>query len=744
MNKPPNRQDSLRSHAEARVGGTPTATPMRPAEELLHEIQVNQIELEMQNEELRRAQSTLEESRDRYVDLYEFSPVGHFTLSDTGLITEANLTGAALLGEERKRLLHRRFARFVTQEDRDVWQRKTLLVLMQGGERHFELALQRVDGSRFHAGIDCLLRTTGGKLPIIRIALTDISERKHAEEEQRIAAVAFESPAGMLVTDAEGTVLRVNLAFTRMTGYGAEEAVGKPLALLKSEHHDESFYQNLLATLKREKHWQGEIWNRRKNGKIYAEWMTLSAVASPEGMATHYVGTISDITQNVEAEAEIHRLAYYDPLTRLPNRRLLLDRLRQALAAGRRSGRRGALLYLDLDDFKKLNDTHGHDVGDLLLVEVTRRLHEAVREGDTISRQGGDEFVVMLENLGAEDDEAAIQAELVGEKVRAALALPYDLDGHEFHGTSSLGIALFHGHDESVETLLKQADIALYQAKGTGRNCVRFFDPAMQSALNERGALEADLRQAVSHGQLQLYYQAQIDRARRVIGVEALLRWRHPQRGLVAPDVFIPLAEDTGLILPIGHWVLNTACAQIKAWSGHAGTRDLRLAINISARQFRQPGFVDEVRQVLAETGADPSRLKFELTERLVFGNVADTIAKMEAFKEMGIGFSMDDFGAGYSSLSNLKRLPLEQLKIDRSFVNDLISGGNDAAIVQTIIAMGETLGLKVIAEGVETEAQLECLDQYRCATFQGYVFSRPVPLAEFEKLLEQSAAAPM
>ncbi len=732
--------NTLRTSAEARLEHMPPATPDRPAEELLHELEVHQIELEIQNEELRRTQAVLEESRDRYMDLFEFAPVGLFTLTSTGLIGEANLTGAALLGIERKRLLHSRFSRFIAAKHRDHWHQKLMHMLLHGGKHHSELAMQHADESAFAASLDFMSQSNGQTLPVVRIALADISERKRAEDELRIAAIAFESQAGMLVTDADGIIVRVNRAFTRLTGYSPEEATGNTLALFKSERHDDAFYQNLWSTLKKEKYWQGEIWIRRKNGKIYAEWMTLSAVGEPVGQATHYVGSISDITQNVEAQAEIHRLAYYDPLTQLPNRRLLLDRLGQALAASSRSGRHGAVLYLDLDNFKTLNDTRGHDIGDLLLIEVARRLHDAIREGDTLSRLGGDEFIVVLENLSTEANEAAAQAESVGEKVWQALGSPYELDGKAFHGAASLGIALFHGHDESLEALLKQADLALYRAKDSGRNCLRFFDPDMQSSLEVRNTLEADLRLALQRGQLQLYYQAQIDHARRVIGAEALLRWQHPERGLIAPGEFLALAEETGLILPIAHWVLETACAQLKTWAAHPATRELRLAINISARQFRQTSFIDEVKQVLERTQVDSKYLKFELTERLIVHNVADSIAKIEALQTLGIGCSMDNFGTGYSSLSDLKRLPLEQLKIDRCFVGDLANDSHNAAIVQTIITMGQTLGMNVIAEGVETEAQLECLNHYDCASYQGHVFSQAVPLAEFEHLLSAAA----
>lgn len=729
--------EALRACAERRldVGSTRRVTP-ESDEKLLHELQVQRIELEMQNEELRRAHLALQASRDRYLALYESAPVGYFTLNSVGLISEVNMTGAELLRMDRAQLVHQRFSRFLLLEHRDLWYQTILNLLLKNDKQCCEVPLVRADGTRIHAHMDCMCMTLGDNLPVVRIAVTDISQRKQAEDELRIAAIAFETQVGMLVTDANGVIMRVNQAFSRLTGYSAEEAVGNTLALLRSERHDEAFYQNLWSTLREKGHWQGEIWNRRKSGKIYAEWMRISAVSTAEGEVTHYVGSISDITQNVEAEAEVHRLAYYDPLTQLPNRRLLLDRLGQALAASQRSGRFGAVLYLDLDHFKNLNDTRGHDVGDQLLIEVARRLHEAVREGDSLSRLGGDEFVLVLENLSTDAAEASRQAEAVGEKVRQALAKPYGLASGDYFSSTSLGVTLFHGHDATIETVLKQADLALYRAKGSGRNCQTFFSQDMQYALDEHSALEADLRQALERGELQLYFQAQFDSRRQIVGAEALLRWRHSRRGLITPSAFLAVAEESGLMLPIGRWVLRTVCAQLADWSHHAATRDLRLAVNVSARQFRQREFVEELGRTLADTGADPSRLQLELTEFVVADNVPDTIAKLQALRKLGIGVAMDNFGTGYSSLSDLKRLPLDELKIDRCFINDLTSDVHDAAIVQAIIAMGRALGLKVLAEGVETEAQLDCLKRFDDLEFQGNVFSEAVPLEVFQQYL--------
>ncbi|MFA7399626.1 MAG: EAL domain-containing protein, partial [Sideroxydans sp.] len=718
--------------AEAQLAATPPpAISAHPAESLLHELQVHQIELEMQNDALRLAQLALEESRDRYVDLYEFAPVAYLTLTLDGMITAINLTGVTLLGIDRSKLLNKSFRTLVIEDAQDRWVRYLMAVKKQDEKSSVELSLRRGDGSVFHALLDCVRSESS-----IRTTLSDITLRKQAEDELRIAAVAFSCQNGMIITDPQGVIMRVNPAFTRFTGYSAEEAVGRTPAMLHSGRHDQMFFQQMWAVLKMKGYWHGEIWNRRKNGQIFAEMLSITAIVNASHRVTHYVGSFTDITENKEAEAEIHRLAYYDSLTNLPNRRLLQDRLHQAIVATTRSGLHGAMFFIDIDHFKALNDSRGHDVGDLLLVDVARRLREVVREKDTVARQGGDEFVVLMEELGTSAKEAAVFSQHLGAKLHAALSAPFNLHGYEYRCKTSIGVGLFHAHD-SVEDLFKHADLALYQAKNSGRDKLRFFDPAMQLALDQRTNLEAELHNVIRHKQLRLYYQPQVDAARRVIGVEALLRWQHPQRGLVTPDVFIPLAEDTGLILPIGNWALETACAQIKTWECAALTSGLQIAVNVSARQFRQPDFVAQMQRILADSGANPARLKLELTESLVLDEIKDTIAKMLSIKQLGVLISMDDFGTGYSSLSYLAQLPLDQLKIDKSFVRNLPGVAKDEALARAIITMGLGLNLNVIAEGVETERQREFLEAHGCHEYQGYLFSRPLTLDAFEEFLE-------
>ena len=555
----------------------------------------------------------------------------------------------------------------------------------------------------------------------------------------RIAAIAFESQEGMFITNADNVILRINQAFTNITGYDTDEVLGKTPHILSSGRHDTQFYAAMRESIALTRTWRGEIWNRRKNGEIHPEWLTITAVTDSAGVLTHYVSTLTDISQRKAAEEQIQKLAFYDPLTQLPNRRLLLDRLQQALASSARSVRTGALLFIDLDNFKTLNDTLGHDKGDQLLQQVAKRLSSCVREGDSVARLGGDEFLLVLEDLSENATEAATQVETIGEKILAALNIPYNLDGHDYHNTPSIGIAMFSDHLCSVDELMKHADLAMYEAKKAGRNTLRFFDPQMQATITLRAALEQDLREGLQQHQFLLYYQPQVDAAGHITGTEALLRWQHPRRGIVSPAVFIPLAEETKLILPIGLWVMETACQQLVEWAKSPDTAHLSIAVNVSAIQLRQADFSEQVLAVLQRSGANPLKFKVELTESLLLENVEDIIAKMTVLKARGIGFSLDDFGTGYSSLSYLKRLPLDQLKIDQTFVRDLLTDPNDAAIARTIVALAQSLGLSVIAEGVETQAQRDCLAVQGCLTYQGYLFGRPQPVADFEQLLRQA-----
>ncbi|MDE2439410.1 MAG: EAL domain-containing protein [Betaproteobacteria bacterium] len=673
----------------------------------------------------------------------------------TGLITYFNPAAQKMLGYTLDEVVLRKTP-LIFHLAEEVEERAKALSQESGKDTApgFEVFIAGLGADRAHAEADwTYVRKNGSCLPVsLNISLlrddtgavqgymgiaSDISERYRLEQELRVAAIAFESQAAIMVTDAARRILQVNKAFSRLTGYEAEEAIGQTPSMLKSGHQDAAFYAEMWRQLSETGHWQGEIWNRRKNGDVFPEWLTISGVRNNRGQLTHFVSTFSDISNLKIAESEIHHLAFYDPLTALPNRRLLLNRLDKACASSNRSGHYGALLIIDLDHFKTLNDTLGHDVGDRLLVEVAKRLATYIREGDTAARLGGDEFVIMLENLGLDHEGAGVQAEIVAEKVRTELTRPYTLAGDmEYYRSASIGISLFHGHDKSVDILLKQADIALYKAKDAGRNAIRFFDNAMQTALDERAALEAGLRRALSREEFVLYVQPQVDTERQLIGAEVLLRWQPPNHPMVMPGDFVALAEDTGLIVPIGLWVLDRACAELRRWADDPRTESLFMAVNVSARQFRQADFVSQVADALARHGIKPRRLKLELTESLLLDNVDDVIAKMQALREMGVRFSLDDFGTGYASLSYLKRFPFEQLKIDRSFIRDIMNDSDDAGIVRAIIAMGNTLRLNVVAEGVEDDDQHAYLARHGCCLFQGYLFGKPMSFADFREML--------
>ena len=474
-----------------------------------------------------------------------------------------------------------------------------------------------------------------------------------------------------------------------------------------------------------------------KNGKEYCSHIRLTAERDLYGEIVSVMGVGHDITELNSQRLKIREIAFYDPLTGLPNRRLLIDRLQHALASSARNGLQSALIIIDLDNFKTLNDTLGHDIGDLLLQQVAQRLTACVRQGDTVARMGGDEFVIILENLSGKTQEAAFQVETFGEKILATLNQPYQLANHNRHSTPSIGVVIFSGNQISIEELMKRADIAMYSAKKAGRNAIRFFDLDMQAAVENRSSLEESMKQALPQQQFVLFYQAQVDNAGMIVGAEVLLRWQHPTHGMTLPDAFIPVAEETGLIVAIGLWVLKSVCHQLKVWEQEPGKDHLHLAVNVSARQFQQADFVEQIIDVLEATEVNPARITLELTESMVLGNISEAISKMQALKQRGIKFAMDDFGTGHSSLSSLQKLPLDQLKIDQSFIHDIAENHDGVVIVQTIIAMANKLGMEVIAEGVETKAQKDFLIQQHCLNFQGYLFGKPMPVNEFEQALK-------
>ena len=641
------------------------------------------------------------------------------------------LPRAELLGKRLHEVMSRgeaeRFYAFIQRTlASDTPQILQYAIHTQAGTTVFEGRAQRLEG---------LLE---GKRAVVMVA-RDISERENLEMERRIAAIAFESQQGMVITDASSKILRINQAFSAITGYSAADVIGKDTRMLSSGRQGPEFYQAMWRSINETSAWEGEIWNRRKSGEVFPEWLSISAVRDGFGRVSNYVASLTDISEHKAAEDQIKHLAFFDALTGLPNRRLLLDRLQQAQAASARKGKFAALMFLDLDNFKNVNDLHGHQTGDQLLCLVAERLSHAIRTCDTVARLGGDEFVVLLEDLEPHSEDAAGQVEGIGQTILHALEASYLIGELELRSTASIGVLLFN--DELVDSheLMKRADLSMYEAKAAGKNALRFFDPAMQEAVSARLQLEEDIRRGLVAGEFVMYLQPQMDENYSLIGAEALVRWQHPQRGLLSPAAFVSVAERAGLIEELDLQMLRQACEQLAEWARQPATEELRLAVNLSARVLYQPHFVDQVMALLKASGADPHRLKLELTESLLLDDLAGAVLRMTALKAHGIRFSIDDFGTGYSSMAYLQQLPLDQLKIDQSFVRALPDDPNSLAIIRAICSLANSLNLDVIAEGVETEAQRALVLANGCRHFQGYLFGRPMPLAEFARLYAEA-----
>lgn len=571
---------------------------------------------------------------------------------------------------------------------------------------------------------------------VIGTTLTRDMQQQLRASEENFRAILRNASDGIHVVDSDGNVIEASNTFCDMLGYSRDEVLAMNVSQWDAQFTEFNFREQIRKQLAQPVRTEFEARHRRKDGTVFD--VEISGFPLELDGRPVMFNSSRDITERKASHKKIQHLAFYDQLTDLPNRRLLDDRLTQALSSSARSSHYGALLLIDLDNFKTINDSVGHLSGDMMLKQIANRLCTFVRKGDTVARLGGDEFVVLLSALGEDERGAVLQAQAVGEKVRQVLSQPYQLGMREFRSSCSVGIAMFKGSLLSTEELIKHADIAMYQAKNGGRNNLRFFDPEMQADINLRASFESDLHKALQGRQLALYYQIQVDSSGRPMGAEALIRWIHPERGLVSPAKFIPLAEETGLILPIGQWVLEAACAQLKRWHQDPLTRNLALAINVSSKQFHKADFMEQVQSAVQRHDIDPGLLKIELTESMLLENVEDTIAVMNALKQIGVQFSLDDFGTGYSSLQYLKRLPLDQLKIDQSFVRDIAVDSSDHAIVRTIVAIAQSLNLSVIAEGVETETQRKLLLEIGCRNFQGYLFAKPVPAHDFGTLLEQ------
>ncbi len=592
------------------------------------------------------------------------------------------------------------------------------------GTQIYESKVEHADGRvRDVAFHKATFSTASGNIGGLVGVMLDVTERKTIERELELAAKVFESSAeGVIITDARRRILRVNRAFTEITQYTEAEIIGKSPRILRSGRHSEAFYAAIWKEVAEHDRWQGEIWNRRKDGELFPEWQSISAVRDNAGQITHYLAVFSDITQRKHAEERINHLIHFDALTGLPNRVLMLDRLEQALVTARRHKRMVAVLIANVDRLQNINKPLGHHVGDELLKLLGQRLSAGVRPGDTVSRHVGDEFAIVLSDLAAPADAARI-----AEKLQASVSLPATVAGHDISVTASFGISVYPDDGADAAHLLSNADAAMRHAKNDGGNNYQFYRAEMNAASLERLLLESGMRHALEREEFALHYQPQVDlESGRIIGMEALIRWRHPQIGIVPPARFIPIAEDTGMIVAIGEWVLLTACGAAKRWQ-EAGFGELRVSVNVSARQFRMKDLAQTVGRVLRQTGLEPTLLELELTESLIMQNPERAIETLIALKSIGIHVAVDDFGTGYSSLAYLKRFPIDKLKIDRSFVLDIPGDSNDAAIAQAVIALGRSMQLQVVAEGVETWEQLDFLRTHQCHAIQGYLYSPPV-----------------
>jgi diguanylate cyclase (GGDEF)-like protein/PAS domain S-box-containing protein len=685
----------------------------------------------------RRAEQTLTASEGYQRAIFNATPDAMLISNMQGIITQANQQAELMLGYKFGELVGQSIEILVPEGFRAKHPEKHAKFVADPVTRPLRtgrtLQARRKNGSTFDVDISVSpIKTEQGLF--FASALRDVTLSKQAEAHLRVAAIAFESNEPMVITDAGSTILQVNRAFTSSTGYTKEEAVGQKINLLKSGRHDADFYAEMWAGIERDGTWQGEIWDRRKNGEIYPKWLIVSVVKGDDGVVTHYVGTHIDITERKAAEEQIKQLAFFDPLTQLPNRRLLQERLKHGIDVERRDGKQLALLMLDLDRFKAVNDSLGHLAGDELLQQVAGRITTRLRDVDMVARLGGDEFIVLLEDIAHPEDAARVAEDII-----ADLSNVFSVaQGEEVQIGASIGISLYPQHGDSPELLMDHADAALYQAKDAGRGCFAYFSEDLTIAARERIALESRLRRAIEQQELRVYYQPQVDIASgRIVGAEALVRWLDPAEGLIPPILFIPIAEETGLIIAIGEWVLRETCRQGRQWLD-AGLPPLTLAVNVSPHQFRRSDICALVAGVLMETGFPPKQLELEITESGLMDNQDNAAGILNCLREQGVRLAIDDFGTGYSSLAYLKHFPLDLLKIDKSFIDDIPFHQDDMEIAATIIAMGHILGFKVLAEGVETLEQLAFLQEKGCDMYQGYIKSRPIPAEEFAGLLRE------
>ena len=710
--------------------GTRPINQQKLAERLMG-VFVDSVSAEMMRTDIERQ---LHESEHFVASLIENSGTLIFAKDCGGRYRLVNRKWEEVTGHSRDKVIGRLDAEIFGAVEAIEFRANDLKVMNGETTVEIEETLGSGADARYFLSTKFPMRNDSGQVNGICGIATEITQRKKIEAKMREALVVFNaSNQGITTTDADGRITSVNPAFTRITGFTADEAIGRTPSILKSGRHDAAFYESMWSTLRTDGIWEGEVWNRRRDGQIYPEWLTISSVTDADGKVTDYVSLFSDITERKQQEEEIWRQANFDALTGLANRNLFADRLERAIAQARRKEQKVGIAFLDLDGFKWINDTLGHDFGDELLVEVARRLRHAVREQDTVARLGGDEFTVVINDLTDPQDMLS-----VGEKLVGTLRDPFALGGNTHQLSGSIGITLYPDDGEDVQTLLKNADIAMYKAKQGGKNRFQFYAHHMQIDARSRMQMESELRDAIAGNQLLLHYQPIVDAdSGELVGAEALIRWQHPANGLMSPLDFIPVAEDSGLIIQIGEWALREAARQWASWRAK-GHPLLRISVNISSVQFRADNLRQLVAEVLHEFDVDPGWLVLEITESVLMDGSAEAEARMREIKGLGVGYALDDFGTGYSSLSYLKRFPVDIVKIDRSFVNDCPDDHNDARLVEAIVNMAHSLDLRVTAEGVETEAQFEFLRELGCDYLQGYLVGRPLPPESFEVVIER------
>ncbi len=725
---------SLRKKAEETIkarGNKYASLSSEQLQLLVHELQVHEIELELQNEALRETQEALESSRmqielsrNRYVDLYDFSPLAYLTIDATGKIIEANLSTEKLLGMTRNALLKKSLTHFMRREEAD----HLYLGLQEIKERgSLELRMHRNDDTSFYGHLEILSIPGEGNEKQYRVALQDITQRKQAEENLQIAARIFEtSPAGITITDADGNIIRTNRAFTTVTGYSQKEVIGKNSRLLKSDRQDKQFYQKMWQKLTESGIWEGEICNRRKNGELYIEWLSITTLRGRDNKVSHHIGSFYDITLRKRNEEKVQYLAHFDSLTGLPNRTLFNDELSRRVARTAQNHQHLALLYLDFDHFKEINDELGHPEGDHFLQNAAQRIKQCMRPSDLLARLSGDEFCIIVSAL---DDQSLVLhvVSQITEKIVEALRFPMELEGGTVTQSVSIGIAIYPQDAEKIADLVKYADLAMYEAKQQEGGAYIFFSREMNRNLMHQLNLKKDLKSAFKSDEFFLCYQPQIDFQGRIRGFEALLRWKHPKKGILRPSSFIDVLEAMDLINDIGQWALRTACAQASRWR-QQGLKDFKVAVNLSPHQLMKDTLPSVIDKALHDNGLDGKYLELEITESLMIKDPSRAARLLEEITGQGIEIALDDFGTGYSSLIYLRRFPIKTIKIDQSFVRDITRDENDAILVKTIISMGKNLGMHIVAEGVETEAQKDFLRKNSCEILQGHYYAKPMP----------------